>query len=35
VRKGNKIFGIKVNKVTSKTSLDGFNLVIKKIAGAF
>jgi len=35
VRKGNKIFGIKVNKRTSKTSLEGFNLVIKKIAGAF
>ena len=33
VRKGNKIFGIKVNKMTSRTSLDGFNLVIKKIAG--
>jgi len=33
VRKGNKIFGIKVNRPTSKTSLDGFNEVIKKIAG--
>ena len=35
VRKGNKIFGIKVNKVTSKTSLDGFNQVIKNIAASF
>jgi len=35
VRKGNKIVGIKVNKVTSKTSLDGFNQVIKNIAAAF
>lgn len=35
VRKGNKIFGIKVNKVTSKTSLDGFNQVIKNIIAAF
>ena len=35
VRKGNKIFGIKVNKRTSKTSLEGFNQVIKKIAEAF
>lgn len=35
VRKGNKIFGIKVNKPTSKTSLDGFNQVIKNIAAAF
>ena len=35
VRKGNKIFGIKVNKRTSKTSLEGFNQVIKKIADAF
>lgn len=35
VRKGNKLFGIKVNKVTSKTSLDGFNQVIKNIEAAF
>ena len=35
VRKGNKIFGIKVNKSTSKTSLDGFNLLIKNMAAAF
>jgi len=35
VRKGNKLFGIKVNKPTSKTSLDGFNQVIKNIAAAF
>ena len=35
VRKGNKIFVMKVNKMTSMTSLDGFNLVIKQIAAAF
>jgi hypothetical protein len=35
VRKGNKLFGIKVNRPTSKTSLDGFNQVIKNIAAAF
>ena len=35
VRKGNKIFGIKVNRPTSNTSLDGFNQVIKNIAAAF
>jgi hypothetical protein len=33
-RKGNKIVGIKVNKVTSNTSLDGFNQLIKKMAAA-
>jgi hypothetical protein len=32
VRKGDKIFAIKVNKMTSKTSLTEFNLVAKKIA---
>jgi len=34
MRKGNKIFGIKVNRPTSKTSTDGFNEVVKKIAAA-
>ena len=34
MRKGNKISGIKVNKPTSKTSIDGFNEVVKKIAAA-
>ncbi|MEP7110051.1 MAG: hypothetical protein ABI760_18800 [Ferruginibacter sp.] len=32
VRKGDKIFVIKVNKMTSKTSLTEFNLIAKKIA---
>ena len=35
VRKGNKIVGIKVNKPTSKTSLDGFNQLVKNIAAIF
>jgi hypothetical protein len=35
VRKGNKIFGVKVNKMTSHTSSDGFNQVVKKIPAAF
>lgn len=35
VRKGNKIFVLKVNKMTSLTSLDGFNLAVKKVATAF
>jgi hypothetical protein len=35
VRKGNKIVGIKVNKPTSKTSLDGFNQLVKNIATVF
>jgi len=34
VRKGNKIFVMKVNKMTSLTSLDGFNLVVKNITAA-
>jgi len=34
VRKGNKIFLIKVNKMTSKTSATEFNLTAKKIAEA-
>jgi len=34
MRKGNKIFGIKVNRPTSKTSTDGFNEVVKRIAAA-
>jgi hypothetical protein len=34
MRKGNKISGIKVNKPTSKTSIDGFNEVVKRIAAA-
>ena len=32
MRKGNKIAGIKVNKMTGLTSTDGFNEVVKKIA---
>ncbi len=32
VRKGDKIFVIKVNKMTSKTSLNQFNLIARKIA---
>jgi len=35
VRKGNKIFVMKVNKMTSLTSLDGFNQVVKNIAMTF
>ena len=35
VRKGNILFGVKVNKMTSHTSSDGFNEVVKKIATAF
>ena len=31
VRKGKKVFNMKVNKITSKTSLNDFNLVAKKI----
>ena len=34
VRKGNKIFVMKVNKMTSLTSLDGFNLIAKNITAA-
>jgi len=34
VRKGDKIFVIKVNKMTSKTSLTEFNFMAKKIAEA-
>jgi len=34
VRKGDKLFVMKVNKMTSKTSLDEFNLVAKKIVDA-
>jgi len=34
VRKGNKIFVMKVNKMTSLTSLNGFNLVVKHITAA-
>ena len=34
VRKGNIMFRMKVNKITSHTSLSGFNLVSKKIADA-
>jgi hypothetical protein len=34
-RKGNILFGVKVNKMTSHTSSDGFNQVVKKIAAAF
>lgn len=33
-RKGNKIFVLKVNKMTSMTSSDAFNLVVKKVADA-
>ena len=35
VRKGDKIFVMKVNKMTSLTSLDEFNLIAKKITDAF
>ena len=35
VRKGNKIFVMKVNKMTSMTSPDGFNQVVKNIATTF
>lgn len=34
VRKGNKMFRMKVNKITSKTSIDDFNLVANRIASA-
>lgn len=34
VRKGKKMFRIKVNKTTSTTSLDGFNLIAKNITAA-
>ena len=34
-RKGNILFGVKVNKMTSHTSSDGFNQVVKNIAVAF
>jgi len=34
VRKGDKILVMKVNKMTSLTSLDGFNLVVKHIVDA-
>jgi hypothetical protein len=34
VRKGAKVFNMKVNKITSTTSLDAFNLVAKKITDA-
>lgn len=34
MRKGNKLVGVKVNKVTSLTSTDGFNQVVKNIAAA-
>jgi hypothetical protein len=34
VRKGNKIFVMKVNKMTSLTSLDEFNVVVKQITAA-
>jgi len=34
MRKGNKIVGVKVNKMTNNTSTDGFNQVVKNIAGA-
>jgi hypothetical protein len=35
LRKGNIIFGVKVNKMTSHTSSDGFNQVVRKIPAAF
>ena len=35
LRKDNKLLVMKVNKMTSKTSADGFNNVVKKIAKAF
>ena len=31
VRKGKKVFNMKVNKITSTTSLDKFNLIAKKV----
>ena len=34
VRKGNRIISMKVNKITSTTSLDDFHRVAKKITGA-
>jgi hypothetical protein len=34
VRKGDKVFNIKVNKITSNTSLDMFNLIAKKITSS-
>lgn len=34
MRKGNKITGVKVNKMTSMTSTEGFNQVVKNIAAA-
>jgi len=34
MRKGNKIVGVKMNKMTSKTSTDGFNEVVKNVAAA-
>jgi hypothetical protein len=34
VRKGAKVFNMKVNKITSKTSLDGFNSVARKMTTA-
>ena len=34
VRKGNKIFVMKVNKMTRLTSFDGFNMVVKHITAA-
>jgi hypothetical protein len=35
MRKDNKILVVKVNKMTSKTSAEGFNQVVEKIAKAF
>jgi hypothetical protein len=35
IRKANKILVLKVNKMTSKTSTDGFNEVVKKIVEKF
>jgi len=35
VRKANKIWGMKVNRMTSKTSSDGFDQVVKKVAANF
>ena len=34
VRKGQNVFNMKVNKITSKTSLDEFNLIAKNITNA-
>ena len=34
VRKGKNVFNMKVSKITSKTSLDEFNLIAKHIANA-